>query len=78
MKRKGTIVTTDRNSLPYDSCIYIKEFNVVGVLYKTRLDLYDFTTLKCIDSEKIHNKYEKELVMKYDEYNGLTIFIKRY
>ena len=50
MKRKGTIVTTDRNKLEYDSCIYIKEFNVVGVLYRTRLDLYDFTTLKFIDS----------------------------
>ena len=75
MKRKGTLVTTD-SKLPYVSCIYIREFNVVGVLYRTRLDLYDFTTLKCIDSEKIHNKYESELVMKYDEYNGLTIFIR--
>ena len=77
MKRKGTLVTTDRNQLRYDSCIFIRDYNVVGVLYKTRLDLYDFTTLKCIDSQDINNEYERELVMKHDEHNGLTIFIKR-
>ena len=46
MKIKGQIKITDRDGLKYENCIFIKEFNVVGVLYKTRLDLYDFTTLK--------------------------------
>ena len=41
MKMKGTIVITYRVYL-YDSCIFIRDFDVVGLLYKTRLDLYDF------------------------------------
>ena len=49
MKRKGTIVTTDRNQVYYYGYILIWHYNVFGVLYKTRLDLYDFTTLKFID-----------------------------
>ena len=58
MKIKGTVGITDRVYL-YDSCIFIRDFNVVGVLYKNRLDIYDFTTLKCIDSQEIHNLYDK-------------------
>lgn len=73
MRRKGTIMATDRD---YISCIFIRDFNVIGVLYKTRLELYDFNTLKCIDSERIHDMFEKILMMKYDEYNGLTIFMR--
>ena len=76
MKRKGFI--EGRSHLLYESCIYIKDFNIIGVLYNTELDLYDFRTLKCINSSQINNKGNKDLVMKYDEYNGLTIFIRRY
>ena len=54
MKIKGTVEIPDRDELKYENCIYIKEFNFV-VLYKTRLGLYDFTTLKCIGTEEIHN-----------------------
>ena len=50
MRRKGVLaVKTDRNQLQYDSCIFIKDFNVIGILYKTQLDLYDFNTLNFID-----------------------------
>ena len=51
----------------YHRCIFIKEFNVIAVLLKSRLDLYDFTTLKCISREYIKNKHKRVLVMKYDE-----------
>ena len=54
MKTKGPIkLYTDRSLFQYSSCIFIRDFNVIGVLYSSKLDLYDFTTLKCINSEEI-------------------------
>ena len=54
MKRIGTIVTIERNQV-YGGCILLRDYNLVGVLYKTQLDLYDFITLKFFDSLSINN-----------------------
>ena len=57
MKIKG-ILQTKNNSHKFDSCLFIKDLNIIAVMYYNRLDLYDFNLLKYIGSEKIQYGYE--------------------
>ena len=57
MKIKG-VVQTKNNNYKLDSCLFIKDFNILAVMYSNRLDLYDFNNLKYIGSENINYGYE--------------------
>ena len=57
MKIKG-VLQTKNNSYKFDSCLFIKDLNIIAVMYHNRLDPYDFNLLKYIGSEKIQYGYE--------------------
>ena len=58
MKSKGVINTKNRDKNIFDSCLFIKDYNIIAIMYSKQLDLFDFNSLKCIGSEKIDQGYE--------------------
>ena len=56
MRIKG-VLHIKNNRYKFDSCLFINDFNIIAVMHLNKLDLYYFSLLKYIGSEKIEYGY---------------------